>query len=220
MSSTKVTQKEVKELSTADVSIKEAYNDEGQGLYVKLLQVAKIDNLGISETLDFNRALLGQLDDFLFQEHFLKIQEEITNNKVVGFVTQPYKTTLDRYTKKNKISQKQAMKIFDHIVKAVYSLYNAGFISKNIRSQHFVLVNKTWKLQALIYSHQYQQASGQESEYLWSVKHQAPECFGRDDFSDEEFNPMIVWNLGCILLEILMQNHKLSTREIMQKFEG
>ena len=31
---------------------------------------------------------------------------------------------------------------------------------------------------------------------------------------------MIVWNLGCILLELLMQNHKLSTKEIMQKFEG
>ena len=31
---------------------------------------------------------------------------------------------------------------------------------------------------------------------------------------------MIVWNMGCILLEILMQTHKLSTLEVMNKFKG
>ena len=53
---------------------------------------------------------------------------------------------------------------------------------------------------------------------MWSPKHQAPECFGRGDFEDDEFNPMTVWNLGCIMLEMLIQTHKLSTKEIMNKF--
>ena len=48
MSSTKVTKKEVKELSTPDVTLNEAYNDEGEPLYVKFLQVSKIDKLGIT----------------------------------------------------------------------------------------------------------------------------------------------------------------------------
>ena len=45
---TKVTQKEVKELSANDFSVREAYNDEGEPLYVKMIQVAKIDKLDIS----------------------------------------------------------------------------------------------------------------------------------------------------------------------------
>lgn len=99
---------------------------------------------------------------------------------MVGLVTRPYTTTLDKYTKKHKTNEKEALKIFDQIMKSVYSLYVAGFISKNVRSQHFVLVNKTWKLQSLIYTNKYQQAAGEDSLYLWSTKHQAPECFGRD----------------------------------------
>ena len=31
---------------------------------------------------------------------------------------------------------------------------------------------------------------------------------------------MTVWNLGCILLQLLTSNHKLSTRESMDKFKG
>ena len=31
---------------------------------------------------------------------------------------------------------------------------------------------------------------------------------------------MVVWNLGCIMLEMLIQTHKLSTKEIMNKFQG
>ena len=31
---------------------------------------------------------------------------------------------------------------------------------------------------------------------------------------------MTVWNLGCILLQLLTINHKLSTKEIMDKFKG
>ena len=45
------------------------------------------------------------------------------------------------------------------------------------RSEHFVQVGKTWKLQTLIFNEEYKQASGQESEFLWNPKYQAPECF-------------------------------------------
>ena len=31
---------------------------------------------------------------------------------------------------------------------------------------------------------------------------------------------MTVWNLGCILLQLLTINHNLSTKEIMDKFKG
>ena len=82
-----------------------------------------------------------------------------------------------------------------------------------------MLSGKTWKLASLVYTNEYT-ASGEESEYLWSPRHQAPECFGREEFNDDEFNPMMVWNLGCIMLEMLIQTHKLSTKEIMNKFQG
>ena len=76
----------------------------------------------------------------------MKIEEEITNKAVTGFVTAPYTTTLDKYTKQSKISEKEALVIFDQIVKAVYSLYVSGFQTKNLRAQHFVLSKKVWKL--------------------------------------------------------------------------
>ena len=31
---------------------------------------------------------------------------------------------------------------------------------------------------------------------------------------------MLVWNLGCILVELLTSNHKFSTLEVMNKFKN
>jgi hypothetical protein len=174
MTGIKVTANRVKELCSEQTEIKEAHNEDGSLRYVKLLTIAKIDELGISECLECNKALLGDLEDYVFPQHFLRIEEEITSKTITGLVTRPYETTLDRYVKKHKLSEKQALVIFEHIVKAIYSLYQSGFATRNLRSSHFVLCNGVWKIESLVYSDDYHQAGGAESEYLWNPRYQAP----------------------------------------------
>jgi hypothetical protein len=48
MTGLRVSNKEVKELCTQDVEVREAYNDKGALLYVKFLRLNRIDDLGIS----------------------------------------------------------------------------------------------------------------------------------------------------------------------------
>ena len=48
MTGLRVSNKEVKDLCTEDVSVREAYNENGALLYVKFLRLNRIDDLGIS----------------------------------------------------------------------------------------------------------------------------------------------------------------------------
>lgn len=53
--------------------------DNGDPLYIKFIRVDMIDQLNISECLEFNRCILGEPERLLFPKHFLKIEEEISN---------------------------------------------------------------------------------------------------------------------------------------------
>jgi hypothetical protein len=46
------------------------------------------------------------------------------------------------------------MRIFDNILKAVYSIYSNGYWHKNIRPEHFVKIDNIWKLNSLVYCEQ------------------------------------------------------------------
>ena len=59
----------------------------------------------------------------IFPQHFLKIEEEMNSSTVTGFLTKPYQTSLEKHLRNKKLNEKEAMTIFDQIVKAVYSLY-------------------------------------------------------------------------------------------------
>lgn len=66
----------------------------------------------------------------------------------------------------------------------------------------------------------YSKANGVNSEYLWSSKHEAPEFVRGKDYEDDDYNQMTVWNLGCILLHLIVSSHKLSNKPITDKFKG
>jgi len=85
-----VTGKQIREFCTPEVEMQEAIDHNGDHLYVKFLRIQTIDELNISECLEFNRCVLGDPEPLLFPQHFLKIEEELANEAVVGFVTQPY----------------------------------------------------------------------------------------------------------------------------------
>ena len=55
---------------------------------------------------------------------------------------------------------------------------------------------------------------------MWDPKYQAPEFEVGKDFEEDEFTAMVVWNLGSILLDLLLGSHKLSTLEVANKFKG
>jgi len=121
---------------------------------------------------------------------------------------------------KQKINEKEALEIIDHIVKAVYSVMKAGFQPRNVRPDQFVCVGKTWKLESLVLSEDYSNSQGVHSEYIWDPRYQAPECYSRNNFNDEEFNSMIVWNIGSLLLDMLLNTHKLTNADAVDKFKG
>jgi hypothetical protein len=80
------------------------------------------------------------------------MEEEITSRDVTAIITKPYQSTLEKYIKSKKINEKEALGIFDQILKAVYSLWMDDTITRNLRSQHIVLSNNKWRLQTLIFS--------------------------------------------------------------------
>lgn len=88
----------------------------------------------------------------MFPQHFLKIESEISNKDVVGFVRQPYNTNLQIYLRGKTLTEKDVLQIFDQILKAVYSLFQEGYATRNLRTQHFVLSEKLWKLESLVYN--------------------------------------------------------------------
>ena len=85
---------------------------------------------------------------------------------------------------KNKvIEQVEALEIFEQCMKAIYSLYMAGFWHRNIRPEHFVKVKKTWKLESIVFSESYEGTQGIKSEYLWDPQYQPPEAYEKTDFN-------------------------------------
>ncbi len=88
----------------------------------------------------------------MFPQHFVKIESEISNKDVVGLVRQPYNTNLQIYLRGKTLTEKDVLQIFDQILKAVYSLFQEGYATRNLRTQHFVLSDKLWKLESLVYN--------------------------------------------------------------------
>ena len=72
------------------------------------------------------------------------------------------------------------MLIFEQIVKAIYSLYMAGFWHRNIRPEHFVKSEGVWKLESMVYNEKYKEANGTDSEYLWNPAYQPPEAYEQE----------------------------------------
>jgi predicted membrane-bound spermidine synthase len=83
----------------------------------------------------------------------LRWEEEINNSTIVGFITKPFEYSLFDFVKSKKIQEKEAMKIFDQIIKAIYSLYQEEFLTRQVRSEHIVFSEGKWKLATLIFSH-------------------------------------------------------------------
>lgn len=75
-------------------------------------------------------------------------------------------------------------------------------------------------MESLVYSEDYSRAEGFSSEYLWSSKHEPPEFIPGKQYQDEEYNAMMVWNLGSILLHMLVGTHRLSNKDVTAKFKN
>lgn len=114
------------------------------------------------------------------------------------------------------------MRIFDNVLKAIYAVYAQGYWHKCIRPEHFVKIGDMWKLDSLVYSEDISKCKNLKSEYAWNPLYQPPEVYERNisNFSDEEFLPIVVWNLGSLLLDLFFSVHKLNSYEILQGFKG
>ena len=79
---------------------------------------------------------------------------------------------------------------------------------RNIRPEHFVLVGGQWKLRAAVFT---SENYGVDNEFMISSKYQAPEEYSNSN-SDEDLDPcpIIVWNLGSILLDMIVGSHVLN----------
>ena len=71
----------------------------------------------------------------------------------------------------------------------------------------------TWKIESVVYElKEYDPI--EHSEYTSNKKYLPPEAFVREKFSLDELNNRLVWNLGCILINIIVGSHKLNSQEI------
>lgn len=61
MSNFEITNRTVKDLSTNDLIVREARGPKGEKYFARIMQVNRIDELGIVENLDFNRCVMGDL---------------------------------------------------------------------------------------------------------------------------------------------------------------
>lgn len=165
---------------------------------------------------------MSDMDCMAFPEHINKIIMSVPNDGIFTFITQPYETNLMNYMRFVRINETEAMQIFDHVMKAVYSVYAAGYWHKSIRPEHFVKVDDVWKLDSLVYLEDYSKAPHLDSEYLWNPLYQPPECYEKDvrKFSDDDFLPIVVWNLGSLLLDMFFSVHKLKNYDILQLYKG
>jgi hypothetical protein len=57
----------------------EAVDRQGNRYFAKLINLAKSEQKGYDECLQFNSEVLEDLDDFIFKEHLLKIHTQISN---------------------------------------------------------------------------------------------------------------------------------------------
>ena len=105
------------------------------------------------------------------------------------------------------------------LLKAVYSLTMGGYWTRNLRAEHIVKVGKEWKLESLVFREDLFD-EGEKSEYYFSKYHQVPEMYEKDTFADEEMDEWIVWDLGCILIHLLLGSHKLKSQNIVDKFKN
>ena len=65
MSNITILDKKVDEFSKGDFIVRKAIGPEGD-LFVKIITIKKIDELQISENLDFNKCVMGDLDSMIF----------------------------------------------------------------------------------------------------------------------------------------------------------
>jgi hypothetical protein len=68
-----------------------------------------------------------------FPEHINNIVMSVPNDGIFTFITHPYETNLMNYMHSAKINESEALHIFDHALKAIYSVYAAGYWHKSIR---------------------------------------------------------------------------------------
>ena len=78
------------------------------------------------------------------------------------------------YMRTTRITETEALRIFDHVLKAVYSVYANGYWHRNVRPEHFVKVGDTWRLDSLVYSEDVTGTRGLDSEYTWNSAYQPP----------------------------------------------
>lgn len=152
MSALEILNEKVEEFSNGDVIVKMAKGSQGN-LFIKIMSINKIDELHISENLDFNKCVMGDLESMLFHDNLLQLEEEVSSSTMVGFVTRPYQHNLCKYVKKKKVQEKEALSIFDEIVKGIYSLYLEEYLTRQVRSEHIVYSEGHWRLATLIFNH-------------------------------------------------------------------
>lgn len=69
-------------------------------------------------------------------------------------------------------------------------------------------VKEDWKLKSLVLN---TSRRGFSSEFIWNPEFQPPEAYEKDDFTIEELDNTIVWNVGSLLIDLLAGKHVLKS---------
>ena len=120
-----------------------------------------------------------------FPDHINNISISIPNDGLFTFISQAYDTNLETYMKTTLITETEQHRIFDNVLKAVYSVFGNGYWHKCIRPEHFVRIGNVWKLDSLVYSEEISKLGNLQTQYAWNPAYQPPQVYENDI---EKFN--------------------------------
>lgn len=120
---------------------------KNQEYYAKILALSTLDEYELNDVIDFNISALEETVEYIYPDSFLYIEDARQQNQSIVLLTKKYEARLDEYLlTAGPRPEKQALIIFQDILKAVYSLVMNGYWHRNLRAEHFVKIGDHWKL--------------------------------------------------------------------------
>lgn len=107
---------------------------QGARLFAKLISIERSEQKGFDECLQFNNEVLEDLDELIFKENLLAIRAQVSNEEMMGLVTDPYDTNLAQLILNKVLTEQECMEIFDQVLRAAYSLVMNGYWHRNLRA--------------------------------------------------------------------------------------
>ena len=117
--------------------------------YVQIFNVKSLQTYNLVDTFEYNKDIFGSVHDRVYPDSLLELKFEEDDQKLL-FIQDFYELTLDNHIKNKISSEQEALRIFQDVLKSVYSFSFESLPQRNIRPEHFAFVDGKWKLRSAV----------------------------------------------------------------------